>query len=75
MEEMLSLYDYLGKAAGRELGKQVYQSAYTNKIKVTEKQVANPVYAGKILMYPKSFSDNYFNPQPISNHEHEELPF
>ena len=75
MEEMLSLYDYLGKAAGRDLGNQVYKAASAQKIKVTEKHVSNPAYSGKILMYPKSFLDNYFNPQPINNHEHEDLPF
>ena len=75
MEEMLSLYDYLGKAAGRELGTQVYKAASIQKIKITEKQVSNPVYSGKILMYPKSFLDSYFNPQPVNNYEHEDLPF
>ncbi len=72
---MLSLYDYLGKAAGRELGNQVYKSASAKKIQVTEKHVSNPVYSGKILMYPKSFLDSYFNPQPVNNYEHEDLPF
>jgi len=67
MEEMLSLYDYLGKAAGRELGKQVYQSAYVNKIKVTEKQVSNSAYSGKVLMYPKSFLDEYFKVKPVED--------
>ena len=67
---MLSLYDYLGKAAGRDLGKQVYQFAQSNKIKVTEKHVSNPVYSGKILMYPKSFLDDYFQVKPV-----DDLPF
>jgi hypothetical protein len=67
MEQMLSLYDYLGKAAGSELGKQVYQSAHVNKITVTEKQVSTPVYSGKILMYPKSFLDEYFKVKPVED--------
>lgn len=60
MEEMLSLYDYLGKAAGRELGAAVNEFAKLNKIPVTIKEVSNPKYKGKIMMYPKSFLDEYF---------------
>ena len=61
MEEMLSLYDYLGKAAGQELGKDVFAVATAKKIVTTIKQVSNPVYKGKIVMYPKSFLNEYFN--------------
>jgi hypothetical protein len=68
MTQMLSLYDYLGKAAGKDLGNQVYQAANAQKIKVETKQVSNPVYKGKVLMYPKSFLDSYFE-------QVNELPF
>jgi hypothetical protein len=34
MEEMLSLFDYLGKPAGSELGKQVAAAAAVDKIKI-----------------------------------------
>jgi hypothetical protein len=68
--QMLSLYDYLGKAAGRDLGNQVYKAASAQKVKVTEKQVSNPAYSGKILMYPKSFLDSYFQVEQV-----DDLPF
>ena len=55
MEEMLSLYDYLGKAAGRELGKDVFTAATAKKVVTTIKQVSNPLYKGKIVRYPESF--------------------
>ena len=58
--QMLSLYDYLGKAAGGELGRMVFRISQTKKIKVGVKEVSNPAYSGKILMYPKSFLDEYF---------------
>ena len=61
MEEILSLYDYLGKAAGKELGAAVNNFAKINKIPVTMKEVNTPKYKGKIMMYPKSFLDVYFN--------------
>jgi hypothetical protein len=60
MEEMLSLYDYLGKAAGKELGAAVNNFAKANKIPVAIKEVSNPKYKGKIMMYPKSFLEVYF---------------
>ncbi len=68
--QMLSLYDYLGKAAGRDLGNQVYKAASAQKVKVTEKQVSNPAYSGKILMYPKSFLDRFFKVEQV-----DDLPF
>lgn len=58
---MLSLYDYLGKPAGPELGKQIADLASINKIKIDTKYISNPKYSGKILMYPKSFLDMCFN--------------
>lgn len=75
MEKMLSLYDFLGKAAGPELGKEVYKSAISKNIPMNQKQVSNPVYSGKIQMYPESFLKNYFNTQSTSKYEHEDLPF
>jgi hypothetical protein len=68
--QMLSLYDYLGRAAGTDLGRQVYQIANSKKIKVDVKEVSNPAYSGKVLMYPKSFLDNYFQAEQV-----DDLPF
>jgi len=70
MEEMLSLYDYLKKPAGGELGKKVAEAAMKEKILIGSKQVSNPVYKGKIVMYPKSFLDSYFQVEQV-----DELPF
>jgi hypothetical protein len=70
--EMVSLYDYLKKPAGPELGKQVALAAMNEKIRMESKQVANPKYKGNILMYPKTWLDEYFNK---TNDEYETLPF
>jgi len=70
--EMVSLFDYLKKPAGPELGKQVAHAAINEKIHIESKQVSNPKYKGNILMYPKSWLDNYFNQ---TTDEHQELPF
>lgn len=76
-QEMLSLYDYLGKAAGSDLGKMVFRISQTRKVKVQVKEVSNPAYQGKVLMYPKWFLDEYFNKQLKDDElplKHDELP-
>jgi hypothetical protein len=59
-KEMLSLYDYLGYAAGDRLGKDVAKKAAEQKVTYAVKYVENPKYKGDIMMYPKSFLDSYF---------------
>ena len=58
--EMISLYDYLGRAAGSELGKQVATAAAKAGVKHEIREVSNPKYRGPIMLYPKSFLDLYF---------------
>ena len=58
--EMMSLYDYLGHAAGPELGKQVASAAARAGVKGSMREVSNPVYKGPVMLYPKSFLDNFF---------------
>lgn len=57
----LSLYDFLGKPAGGPLGQRVFESSKRNKIKIQTREVSTPKYKGKILLYPKSFLETYFN--------------
>ena len=70
--EMVSLFDYLKKPAGPELGKQVSLAAMNEKIHIESKQISTPKYKGNILIYPKTWLDEYFNK---TNNEHQELPF
>ena len=58
---MMSLYDYLGHAAGPNLGKAVASSAAKQKIKMETRDVANKKYTGPVVLYPKYFLDSYFN--------------
>ena len=58
--QMLSLFDYLGYAAGDRLGKDVAKKAAEQKVQFGVKYVENPKYKGDIMMYPKSFLDSYF---------------
>ena len=68
--QMMSLFDYLGKAAGANLGKLVNIEAQNKKIPIKMREVSNPRYTGKIMLYPKSFLDEYFN-----NEQSNDLPF
>jgi hypothetical protein len=64
--EYLSLYDFLGKPAGGPLGKEVYEAARTQGVKAQSREVSNPKFTGKVLLYPKDFLDSYFKePYPI----------
>ena len=58
--EMVSLYDYLGRAAGPDLGKQVATAAAKAGVKHEIREVSNSKYTGPIMLYPKSFLDLYF---------------
>ena len=57
---MISLYDYLGRAAGPELGKRVASAAAAKNIPFNSRYVETKTYTGEILLYPKSFLDEYF---------------
>ena len=58
--EYLSLYDYLGKAAGEKLGKEVKQEADKQGILSQTREVSNPKYTGKVMLYPEGFLKEYF---------------
>ena len=78
--EMLSLYDYLNRAAGSELGKKVAAEAGKQGVLIETREISNPSYEGKILMYPKQFLDNYFDSPPPTEPtrpqaEEDDLPF
>lgn len=60
MENYLSLYEYLGRAAGSQLGKEVAKKAYDSGVTIQTHEVSNPKYEGQILKYPKTFLDEYF---------------
>lgn len=62
MEEtgLISLYDYLGYAAGGELGKQVATAATKAKEKIGRRVVSNTRYKGEVLLYRKEFLEEYF---------------
>ena len=58
--DMISLYDYLGHAAGPDLGKQVASAAAKAGVKHSIREVNHRGYNGPIMLYPKAFLDLYF---------------
>ena len=58
--KMMSLYDYLGRAAGVELGEQVAKVATASGVKMDTRYVSNSVYTGNVTLYPESFLKLYF---------------
>lgn len=58
--EMVSLFDFLGHAAGASLGAAVYQTANRIKEKVETRIVETKTYKGKIMLYRKAFLTDYF---------------
>ncbi len=68
--ELMSLYDYLGKAAGVKLGNEVNKAAKSKKIPLRTRQVDNPKYSGTVMLYPKWFLDEFFEKE-----NDDELPF
>jgi hypothetical protein len=70
--EYLSLYDFLGKAAGEKLGFEVKQEADKQEILTQTREISNPKYTGIVYLYPKDFLEAYFR-EPDSIHM-EDLP-
>ena len=64
---MVSLYDYLGRAAGAELGASVNTYATIRKQKYATRDVKNSAYTGKVFLYSKEFLDEYFKVERIFN--------
>ncbi len=64
-ENFMSLYDYLGKAAGGELGKKVFDAAKEQNQPYQLREVSNPKFNGKVVLYTKEFLDKYFNKLPF----------
>tara|TARA_R110000868_G_scaffold1452_11_gene11459 strand:- start:17 stop:346 length:330 start_codon:yes stop_codon:yes gene_type:complete len=63
--EMVSLFDFLGHAAGAALGAAVYGVARRNRENVETRIVETKTYKGKVMLYRKAFLNDYFKSQRI----------
>ena len=63
--ETQSLFDYLGRPAGSDLGQKVHESAVAKGVFIGKKDVEiSLVPSGYVCTYPISFLDEYFNKKP-----------
>lgn len=56
----MSLFDYLGKAAGTQLGAEVWTVAYGGKVPILSRFIKTKTYKGKVNLYPLDFLEDYF---------------
>lgn len=59
-QELISLYDFLGRAAGAELGKKVAEAAARAKQPIGKRHITNTRYKGVVHLYKKQFLQEYF---------------
>jgi hypothetical protein len=62
-EKLVSLYEYLGHAAGTELGKKVATAATRAHETMDMRVVNTKTYKGKVMLYREVFLDEYFQKQ------------
>ena len=81
-ERMLSLYDFLGRAAGMKVGANVSQAAVRARVKPTTREISNPSFTGTVLLYPKWFLELVFmdpykvvDTTPQKVYSEDDLPF
>tara|TARA_B100000287_G_C20262987_1_gene634786 strand:- start:91 stop:318 length:228 start_codon:yes stop_codon:yes gene_type:complete len=56
----ISLFDYLGRKAGPELGLEVATAAAKAGVLTETRYVITKTYKGNVNLYPKAFLDLYF---------------
>ena len=56
----VSLYDYLGHAAGSDLGQKVATAARQAGVNGEIREISNPKYNGPVMLWPRAFLDLYF---------------
>jgi len=61
----ISLFEYLKKPAGVELGTAVYQAARRARSPIGIRQVSTKRYTGKVVLYTQEFLDDYFKSSRI----------
>ena len=77
-KNFMSLYDFLGHAAGTEVGKEVVVEAKKQGQKIITKEIKNKAYTGKVMMYDIDFLTKYFTKpqQPsVQTPDEDDLPF
>jgi hypothetical protein len=64
-QELVSLFDYLGYAAGPALGKQVAQTAAELKQPISARHITNTRYKGIVHLYNRKFLKEFFEAKQL----------
>jgi hypothetical protein len=59
-EQFISLYDFQGHKDNEGHGKALYNYAISQGVKPQTRNIENPKYQGKVMLYPKSTIENFF---------------
>jgi hypothetical protein len=59
-DQMMSLFEFLGRAAGSDLGKQVADAAVASNAPIGEQHVDTKTYVGPVKLYPYTFLREFF---------------
>ena len=54
----LSLYDFLGSGAGKELGGKIDTEAKKHGVEILKREVSNPKWKGDVSLYPQYFLED-----------------
>jgi len=65
--KMLSLYDYLGRPAGKALGYAVAHQAHKINAHVEHRYVENPAYKGNVNLYCEDLLKSFFKNPAYKN--------
>jgi len=64
--EAQSLFDYLGRPAGPELGQKVHAAAVAKDVFIGKRSIEKHIVPeGHVCTYQVSFLDEYFNKKPV----------
>jgi hypothetical protein len=79
-ETMISLYDFRGRADYDKKGQIVYDAAKKRGVVCESREIENPKFTGKVLLYPKWFLQEYFYGEDPKDNitqdiENDDLPF
>lgn len=72
-EKLLSLFDYLGYPAGKELGEQVARYAKIRKAKCSVRYVDTRTYTGPVMLYTREFLNEYFETKKVFEEDYTEI--
>lgn len=71
----VSLFDFLGRPAGIELGTKVYKESCRRNEKTKIRNISNKKYTGKIMLYRQEFLEQYFTLPNNDILDDDKLPF